>query len=502
MGGIISIWLGYPDESSEDGSGTDNVQSLIDEIQAKDQEIDQIQDELITELKNSDTELKRTEKEEFVSEAELTSDGRAKSGTGIKSITVSDDTTWTEILNSYFRAWGSDSGAKKDSLDEKVNKIKQVMDNEWAYGNKRVPYGMISIDTKLRVEDGYKGEIKTKIDSAADAILELHNKMAELESALENERAEIEGGGGGAGGGGNQNILEAVRNMKAIKINTVTNVVTNDNRWLVEHQIPGRAGVDSEVSSSVIQDLGRRPASMSFKGVLTADSEDRQALHKKIETLKWFYRQRKPMFFATQLINQLESPKVVIEKIVFDENTDSPYAVKFNCTLKEYSDVDWTKNADQTHSKLQLHTQHWAEYQALKAMLIYKNNFIEPKEPVTNTLVAQRIANYVLGMNGQIKYLSTVGSARPSDLGMPEGVKELKIDIEIDKDDPTAQDDIVTLTSSDGEYNVTLKISEDGIEEEDGFTTLVYRNVPKGKQYNLEVDTGENKYFLYKNKSI
>ena len=76
--------------------------------------------------------------------------------------------------------------------------------------------------------------------------------MKELETALENERTEIEGGGGGAQ---NQDILEAVKNMKAIKINTVTNVVTDDNRWLVEHQIPGRAGVDSEVSASVIQDL-------------------------------------------------------------------------------------------------------------------------------------------------------------------------------------------------------------------------------------------------------
>ena len=111
--------------------------------------------------------------------------------------------------------------------------------------------------------------MKTQIDNAADKLIEIRDKMKELENELENERAEVETGGGG-GGNANQSILEAVKNMKAIKINTVTNVTTDDNRWLVEHQVPGRAGVDSEVSASVIQDLGRRPGKMSFKGVLTS----------------------------------------------------------------------------------------------------------------------------------------------------------------------------------------------------------------------------------------
>ncbi len=470
---------------------------MIDDIQAKDQEVDQIQDELIVELKNTDQEMKRTEKEEFVTDAELTSEGRAKSGSGINPITVSDDTTWTEILNSYFIAWGADTGPKKESLDEKVKKIQLVMDNNWEYGS-TVPHGMISIDSDRRIEDGYKGEVKTKIDSAADAILEIHNKMIELETALENERAELEGGStsAGAGGAGDQDILEAVRNMKAIKINTVTNLVTDDNRWLVEHQIPGRAGVDSEISSSVIQDLGRRPSCMSFKGILTANSEDRQALHKKIETLKWFYRQRKPLYFATKFINKLETPKVVIEKLVFEETTNSPYGVGFTCTLKEYSKVDWTEGTDQTPSKLQLHTQHWSDYQSLKAVIRYKDNFIEPDETVTNTLIAERIANLVIGRNGQIKYIATTGAVRPSELAMPEGLDQLRITVKVDKDDPAAQDDKFTLVSEDESFSQTIDIANDGIKKSEGQTILTFKNVPRGNKYKLIHDTGEVKLFV------
>ena len=49
---MMSIWLGFPEESSNDDAsgGTDNIQTLIDEIQTKDQEVDQLQDQLVVEL--------------------------------------------------------------------------------------------------------------------------------------------------------------------------------------------------------------------------------------------------------------------------------------------------------------------------------------------------------------------------------------------------------------------------------------------------------------------
>ena len=416
----MSIWLGFPEESSNgDGSGTDNIQTLIDEIQAKDEEIDQSQDQMVTELQTSDQKLKKTEKEEFITEAELDNETRV-SPMGIEPISVTDDTTWSEILRVYERVWGLETGPKKDSLEDKVKHFKVVMDKVWQYGNQSTPHGWIAVDTQRRIDDAYKGETKTKIDETATAILEISDKMNELETALEDERAEVEGGSGG--GNANQDILEAVKSMKAIKINTVTNVITDDNRWLVEHQIPGRAGVDSEVSASVIQDLGRRPGKLSFKGILTSETENRQDLHKKIETLKWFYKQRKPLFFSSRFVNQLEATKVVIEKLNFEENTNSPYAVDFNCVLKEYSEVDWKADTDMVPAKLTLHTQHWADYQALSAMIKYRYRFIEPGETVNSSEIGKRIASHVFGFRNRIKYLATEGvgeTVAPSDLLAP-----------------------------------------------------------------------------------
>ena len=111
----MTIWLGFPEESSSNGagSGTDDVQTLIDEIQTKDQEIDQLQDQIANELKTLDDELKTAEKEDFVSTATLS------------DITVSDSTTWSEIIIAYNSAWGMESGAAKDALEDKLFLIRQ-----------------------------------------------------------------------------------------------------------------------------------------------------------------------------------------------------------------------------------------------------------------------------------------------------------------------------------------------------------------------------------------
>lgn len=419
----MSIWLGFPEEASGSGtSGTDEVQTIIDEIQTKDQEIDQIQDQIIIELESSDKDLKKIEKEEFVKEAELTSDNKALKDASIEPITVTGSTSWSEIINSYDQLWSTETGEKKDALEDKLFKIRPVMDNGWEYGNPKTPHGKLTVDGKTRISEGHTGNAKTKIDDGAETILSIHEKIRELEKALENERTEMAGSADSIADNTNQDILEAVKSMKAIKINTVTSVVTNDNRWLIEHQIPGRAGVDSEVSASVIQDMGRRPSNLEIKGVLTSDSENRQDLHKKIETLKWFYKQRKPLYFSSRFVNQLDATKVVIERLNFEENQRSPYAVNFSFVLKEYSEIDWKADTDQPPEKLVRHTQHWADFQALTAMLRYRFKFIESNETVTSSEVGKRIANYILGRNGRIKHLATQGVGEeivPSDLLAP-----------------------------------------------------------------------------------
>ena len=84
----MSIWLGFPEESSSEGAagGTDNIQTLIDEIQTKDQEVDQLQDQIVVELENLDNELKKTEKEGFVGEAELLVMVGRKRGQGLSQL--------------------------------------------------------------------------------------------------------------------------------------------------------------------------------------------------------------------------------------------------------------------------------------------------------------------------------------------------------------------------------------------------------------------------------
>ncbi len=405
------IWLGFPEESAgEGGSGEDNVQTLIDEAQVANEQIDQLEDQLKVELQNSDSELKRTEKEEFVDDAELGED-----------VTVADDTMWPEIIDAYNKKWRTQSGPKKDALETRLRKIRGAMNNIWEYGNPEVLHGKLAVDRETRINDGYSGEVRTKINEIADKIIELNTKMNELSDALEQERS----GGGGAGegdGGESQSILEAVRNMKEIRIETVTNVVTDDSRRLVEHQIPGRAGIDSEVSASIIQDLGRKPEMLSFKGLLTARSDDRRDLHRKIETLKWFYKQRKPLFFSSTFVNKLETTKVVMEKLNFEENVESAYSVPFSCVLKEYNDIDWREPEDAESESLNRQTQHWSDYQALKAMVGYLDRYIEEGEEPTTDLVGRRLATFLIGMNGRVKHLAATGTLieRPGELGVAE----------------------------------------------------------------------------------
>ena len=148
----MSIWLGFPEESSEDGGeGTDEIQTKIDEIQTLDQEIDQLQDQMVVELETADSELKKTEKEEFVEEANL----------GAEGITVTDETTWSEIVSTYSGVWGDQTGPRKDALEDKLFRIRPIMDITWGYGNPAIPHGALAVTTERRIANAYKGNTKT-----------------------------------------------------------------------------------------------------------------------------------------------------------------------------------------------------------------------------------------------------------------------------------------------------------------------------------------------------
>ena len=76
------------------------------------------------------------------------------------------------------------------------------------------------------------------------------------------------------------------------------------------------------------------------------------------------------------------------------------------------------------------------------------------------------------------------------------------VEVEIDPDDPEANDDRVILRAMDGSFEQILSIVEDGVEETEGWTKLVFQKVPVGKKYSIQVDTGEEQYYLCKNHLI
>ncbi|MCK5560257.1 MAG: hypothetical protein KAJ51_06670, partial [Thermoplasmata archaeon] len=172
----------------------------------------------------------------------------------------------------------------------------------WQYGaGNSTPLGRVFVAPQTRFEDIYKGKIKTIIDDTAAALLELTTKLKSLEQAVISERSGLEPSSNSSAGtsgasakparAGNNNVPH--KQIQTLRIDTVTNVVTSNNRWVVEHQVPGRAGTANGLNSSLIQDLGKVPASFMFKGVLTSNSEDRYDLQKKVEILRWFFNQRK-----------------------------------------------------------------------------------------------------------------------------------------------------------------------------------------------------------------
>jgi hypothetical protein len=75
---------------------------------------------------------------------------------------------------------------------------------------------------------------------------------------------------------------------------------------------------------------------------------------------------------------------------------------------------------------------------------------------------------------------------------------DYEVTVALDMDDPDAQEDKVSLISTDGKFIKSLSIGKDGKKADEGYTTLLFREVPAGKLYNIEVDTGETKYFLIK----
>jgi hypothetical protein len=281
-----------------------------------------------------------------------------------------------------------------DKLIEEINsKDDQIGELEGQLTNELTQIGK-NLNRSEKFDEIYSGSVKSVIDNIAKCLIELEAKMRALEEQINDQNLENNKNGAGKGSGGQ---------LQTLHINRVTNLSSHNNRWLAEHRIPGRAYISDEINSCIVQDLGRAPIRLTFNGVLTSKNDDRLDLQKKVEVFKWFFDRQRPLFFSSKLVNQVEVSKVIIEDLKIEENTSSPYMVKFYCSLSEYQEPGPQPQDTEIESKLKAQVQTWSEYQALKVVTRYRSKFIPSGMEITGDEVARRIAEGVILDNIVVK---------------------------------------------------------------------------------------------------
>lgn len=274
-----------------------------------------------------------------------------------------------------------------NSKDDEIGELERQLTEELAQIDK-------NLNRRKKFDEIYSGSVKSVIDDIAECLIELETKMRSLEDQIVDQKSENNKNGTGKGSGGQ---------LQTLHIDRVTNLSSHNNRWLVEHRIPGRAYISGEINSCIVQDLGRAPVRLTFNGVLTSKNDDRLDLQKKVEVFKWFFDRQRPLFFSSKLVNQVEVFKVILEDLKIEENTSSPYKVEFYCSLSEYQEHSSQPEDTEIESKLKAQVQTWSEYQALKVITRYRSKFIPIGMEITGNEVARRIADGVILNNIVIK---------------------------------------------------------------------------------------------------
>jgi hypothetical protein len=172
---------------------------------------------------------------------------------------------------------------------------------------------------------------------------------------------------------------------------------------LVEHHLPVDSSNPDRNGATIIQDLGRSSGILSFKGVLTSTKEERQELLKKVKALQWFFNCKHPIYFSSDLVNQIEMSRAIIEYLRFSENTDSPYIIEFFCRLREYTDSVGQDQYSKLESKIHDRTKLWSEVEVLKITIRYRTKFISSNDKFTKTEIAKKIGDSVLIQGTSIK---------------------------------------------------------------------------------------------------
>ena len=407
------IWLGYPEEETAGApEGLDDAKKAIEEVTAANERIDDLEIELAGNLEKLDERLKKDEKEEWIGRLNLAN--------------ANSDMSWGEIEGEFRAAYTMEelpaSGVPEAFcnlcmhwmlpdrtecpehgpgqhvvMDHEINSFDALLSKmedgggAWEHMASMVPFGKYGFETiemiEAVIEDGGCSSVLSDFETEVGKVIE---GMEKLRSALEEMRK-----AGESSGGGSSDIKDFVKGIKSIKIDTVENIVMDGKRWIVEHRVPGRSGVDSGVSASIIQDMGRMPTRISFHGVLTGDNvpgEQRtvtganlreQEVLRKLELLKWFYKKRAPLFFACSFLNRAElATKVMIEDLHLREEQVVNDQVNFRCTLVEYSDVHWEppESHDEQLQGMREGVEIWAQYRTLDLFTSYRNKYTaDPK---------------------------------------------------------------------------------------------------------------------------
>lgn len=359
----MSVWLGLPDVD-EDMKADDEVSSLFDEADEFDTTIADTETTVKDALKDWDETAKQEEKDEILDN--LSIEG-ADSGM-----------EWKEIIAKYFEAYPDAVG-----LPRIMAVIEQTMKHQYWFGK-------LSQSLKVNLKAALE-EVSGDIDTIASSINDLKAKLDEIETTLQSER-DTAGAPAPAPEGAVDTaaIKGQVQSMKSLQIDSVSNVKVENNRWLVRHYVPGRSGTDSAVPATIIQDLGRHPTRISFTGIFAnKPNEGVGDIQTRIELLKYFFKIRKPLFFASTVIDRGDLTRVMLESLEFEETADWQNYVRFYISLVEFHAVDWTLEKESESDYMKQMMEHWIGYQTRRALYNYSYS-LENAEPLTLlTLILQ-----------------------------------------------------------------------------------------------------------------
>lgn len=125
--------------------------------------------------------------------------------------------------------------------------------------------------------------------------------------------------------------------LDGIEFPGVQNISTDENRAVVEHQIPGMDG-------SLFQNLGRNPTTISFSGIFRVSQSDKKetveelranAL-KKLEELRKKFHAGEPVSFVADITTETKVSKALICDLRVEDVAGRPEQFSYSIALREY----------------------------------------------------------------------------------------------------------------------------------------------------------------------